>query len=324
MQVKQPSREEYHKRISSAMDYVQKNIHRRPSLEEVAASAHISAFHFHKVFKRVVGETLADYERRIRLERAASIFFYQKEVSVTEVAMLLGYSSPQNLAKCFKKHFNLTPTTIRILEDKSTFIDLLAKNSKIGNGERNNGNALEESESYASDSLQPIADNNMQDVSQQINNLNLVIADFKPRQVMYKRLIGEYGSGVQETSIALRQFVAARDIEVGDPLILVWDNPEITPADKCRTDVCMTLVEDTNDIEQYNKQEVAGGKYAYIRSVLNSPEAFGIAWQSLFSKLENSGFGVENLPCFKILHEKTSNPPQGVFDVSFCVAVKPL
>ena len=81
---------------------------------------------------------------------------------------------------------------------------------------------------------------------------------------------------------------------------------------------------DTNDIEQYNKQKIADGKYAYIRSVLNSPEAFGLAWQSLFAKLENSAYSVENLPYFKILHEKTSNPLLGVFDVSFCVAVKPL
>ena len=216
MQVKAPSKEEYHKRISSAMDYVQKNIHRRPSLEDVAQSAYISAFHFHKVFKLVVGETLADYERRIRLERAAAIFFYQKDTSVTEVAMLLGYSSPQNLAKCFKKQFNLTPTTIKKLVDKQDFINLISqglapdfvqaqtKDSKNGNARSKNGNALVEAEGYAKDSLQPIVDSNkMQNISLEIENLNLVIADFKPRQVMYKRLIGEYGSGVQETSIAL-------------------------------------------------------------------------------------------------------------------------
>ena len=42
------------------------------TLEKLAAVAAFSPFHFHRVFAAITGETLSDFIRRIRLERAAS------------------------------------------------------------------------------------------------------------------------------------------------------------------------------------------------------------------------------------------------------------
>jgi len=78
MKTNELSRNEYHKRISSAMDYIQLNIHKNLNLETVAKAAHLSPYHFHKIFKLMVGETVAEFIRRIKLERAAGFFSTKK------------------------------------------------------------------------------------------------------------------------------------------------------------------------------------------------------------------------------------------------------
>jgi len=104
------------------MDYIQENLAQNYSealsLEAIADSANMSPYHLHKVFKSVVGETIADYIRRLKLEKSAGIFFYYKQARITKVAMAFGFSSSQNLAKAFKRHFNLTASDIKSLTDK--------------------------------------------------------------------------------------------------------------------------------------------------------------------------------------------------------------
>jgi len=325
MKVNEKSRKEYHKRISSAMDYIQLNIHKDLCLEAVAKAAHLSPFHFHKVFKLVVGETVADFIRRIKLERAAGLFFYQKKLSITEVAMELGFSSSQNLAKSFKQHFNLTPTAIKTLTSKEELKSLIEQNRMNGNTLNKNGNATGSDNTYSTVSTSNILEtNNVETNTLGTETLQLVISEFESRLVIYKRLIGKYGLGVQEAFTELHQFVTARQMPVSEPVYIIWDNPEITPVEKCRTDVCITLKEETKEIAPYNMQIIPEGKYAYIRAVLKHESEYGEAWEQLFSKILDGGYRLEERPCFKILHEENSDPQNGIFDLSFCAAVKSL
>jgi len=320
MKVNEPSRNEYHKRISSAMDYIQRNIHRPLCLTTVAKAAHLSPFHFHKIFKLVVGETVANFIRRIKLERAAGLFFYQKKISVTDIAMELGFSSSQNLAKSFKQHFKLTPTAIKALTSKAELKSIIEQNRKIGNHRSNNGNDIASDNTYSTASTP----NTLKTKTLGVETLKLIISEFEARLVIYKRLIGEYGMGVQEAFTELHKFVTARQMPIEEPVYIIWDNPEITPAEKFRTDICITLREITKEISPYNTQIIAAGKYAYIRTVIKQESEYAEAWEQLFNKILDSGYQPDEKPCFKILHDEKSDPSHGMFDISFCAAVKPL
>jgi AraC family transcriptional regulator len=56
---------EYKKRTCRAMNFISRNLDRELSLEEIAREASFSMYHFHRIFKAVVGETVAGFTRRL-------------------------------------------------------------------------------------------------------------------------------------------------------------------------------------------------------------------------------------------------------------------
>jgi len=64
---------DYVQRVNRAIDYILRNLERPLPLELVASAACFSPFHFHRVFRSLLGETLGQFVKRVRLERALSI-----------------------------------------------------------------------------------------------------------------------------------------------------------------------------------------------------------------------------------------------------------
>ena len=99
----------HHVHINKAINYIIENMTQAPNLEDVSRVSGFSKFHFHRLFKHFTGETLNQFIKRIRLEKAACILLFDKEKTITDVALSCGFSSSQNFATAFKKHFSLTP-----------------------------------------------------------------------------------------------------------------------------------------------------------------------------------------------------------------------
>ena len=95
--------------INKAINYILENITQAPNLEDVSRVSGFSKFHFHRLFKVYTGETLNQFIRRIRLEKAAFILLFDKDKTITDVALSCGFSNSQNFATAFKKHFSSTP-----------------------------------------------------------------------------------------------------------------------------------------------------------------------------------------------------------------------
>jgi AraC family transcriptional regulator len=64
---------EYLKRINRVLDYLEENYAQQLSLELLAEIANFSPYHFHRIFKGIVGESLYKYIQRIRIEKAATL-----------------------------------------------------------------------------------------------------------------------------------------------------------------------------------------------------------------------------------------------------------
>ncbi len=95
--------------INKAINYIVENFTQPPNLADVAKISGFSKFHFHRLFKEFTGETLNQFIKRIRLERSAFYLYFLKEKTITDVALSCGFSSSQNFASAFKKHFKTTP-----------------------------------------------------------------------------------------------------------------------------------------------------------------------------------------------------------------------
>ncbi len=82
------------------------------SLDDLAAEAHLSPFHFARMFKQSLGVPPRVHLTRLRLERACELL-EKTDLPVTEIAFEVGYSSNQVLARVFLKHRRMSPSEYR-------------------------------------------------------------------------------------------------------------------------------------------------------------------------------------------------------------------
>ncbi len=82
------------------------------SLDELAAEAQLSPFHFARMFKQSLGMPPRAYLTRLRVEKACDLL-EKTDLPVTEIAFVVGYSSNQVLARVFFKHQHVSPTEYR-------------------------------------------------------------------------------------------------------------------------------------------------------------------------------------------------------------------
>lgn len=88
------------------------------SLDELAAQARLSPFHFARMFKQSLGVPPRVYLTRLRIEKACELL-ERTDLPITEIALEVGYSSNQVLARIFTKHQRMTPTDYRRAVRKS-------------------------------------------------------------------------------------------------------------------------------------------------------------------------------------------------------------
>lgn len=81
-------------------------------LDELAAEAKLSPFHFARMFKQSVGVPPRVYLTQLRIEKASELLQLTAR-SVTEIALDVGYSSSQVLARVFIKHQRRSPSDYR-------------------------------------------------------------------------------------------------------------------------------------------------------------------------------------------------------------------
>lgn len=82
------------------------------SLDELAAEARLSPFHFARMFKHSLGVPPRVYLTRLRVEKACELL-EMTDLSVTQIALEVGYSSNQALARVFFKYRRMSPTDYR-------------------------------------------------------------------------------------------------------------------------------------------------------------------------------------------------------------------
>jgi AraC family transcriptional regulator len=83
-----------------------------PGFRELAERAHLSPYHFHRIFRAMVGESPKELVRRLRLERSAHRL-RGTAWTITDIAVEAGYESQQAFAKAFQAEYEVTPSAYR-------------------------------------------------------------------------------------------------------------------------------------------------------------------------------------------------------------------
>lgn len=81
-------------------------------LDELAAEARLSPFHFARMFKQSLGVPPRVYLTQLRMEKACELL-EQTDLPVTRIALTVGYSSNQVLSRVFFRHMRVSPSEYR-------------------------------------------------------------------------------------------------------------------------------------------------------------------------------------------------------------------
>ena len=100
--------------LNHVKQYIREHIDEPLNREVLAAVAGFSVPHFHRIFTAQIGENIASYIRRVRMERAGRKL-RMGAVDITEVALAAGYDTHAAFSKAFKQHFGLSPSEFRQL-----------------------------------------------------------------------------------------------------------------------------------------------------------------------------------------------------------------
>lgn len=116
---KEDTQAEYYKSVNKALDYINNHLNETITLETLAGITNISPYHFHRIFKAVIGENISQYIQRLRLEYVAHQLQTSSE-SLEILAEATGYQSTQSLSKAFKKRFEIPPSIYKQTPNKWT------------------------------------------------------------------------------------------------------------------------------------------------------------------------------------------------------------
>lgn len=105
--MKKRTKDDYLQSIYKVILYIEQNYDDDLTLEELSKVAGFSKYHFHRIFKSILSETLSDYIRRVRL--SSTTMKFKTNLNITQIAQTSGYETNASFSKAFKHHFGITP-----------------------------------------------------------------------------------------------------------------------------------------------------------------------------------------------------------------------
>ncbi len=113
--MKQAVESHWHRAIERVVAHLQQVVERNaplPDLDALAAIAHFSPWHFHRVYRALTGETVGRTVARLRLLRALRLLA-DSDAPVTRIAMEVGYETPQALARALRSAIDASASELR-------------------------------------------------------------------------------------------------------------------------------------------------------------------------------------------------------------------
>jgi AraC family transcriptional regulator len=100
------------RKLQLVRDYIHSGLASRLTLEDLASSIHMSAYHFARAFKATTGETPHGYVTRVRVERAQELL-RTSSCSMPAIAARVGFSSKSHFAAVFLRLTGISPHLYR-------------------------------------------------------------------------------------------------------------------------------------------------------------------------------------------------------------------
>lgn len=283
----------YKSRIDAALSFINNNIEKAMDLSLLAETASFSAFHFHRIFSAALGETPQKYLNRIRLEKAANLLIKIPVYTITEIAVACGFSSSSTFARSFKKHFSIAANEYR--ESRKGIDPMFSP-----------ANAVIEEENIIED---------------------IMIKKYPAMTLAYFSTLAGYNlNSIKKAWEQIYLWAEVREhlTENTKYVGISYDDPQITPAEKCRYYACVTIPMGTQPKSPIGVMEIPEGKYAVVQTKCRADE-IAVIYQYMYrSWLPKSGYQPADRPPFEFYLETPDNNPGGKYFLEICLPVIPL
>ncbi len=258
-----------HRERLRVLVHIEEHMDRPLKLKELASLACFSPFHFHRIFAACVGETINEYIRRIRLEKAAIKLVHSSE-PITSVALAGGYETPAAFTKAFRQHFGQNPTDFKsIRRQKSACMNLTI---------------------------------NMYSTEKDRITMQPEIRTIPEQGVLFVRKTGRYDKAAAKAWSTLMEFAYSRRLmgKNTKSFGVSRDNPDITLEKKIRYEACITFDEDVKPEGEIGIQSIGGGRYAVF--LHKGPyDKLGETYNTIFSWwFPSSGEKLREASCFEL------------------------
>lgn len=295
----------YTRRIHAVLDHIRADPAARHGVEDLARVACFSPFHFHRVFTSIVGETVGDHVRRIRLERAVALMKAAPARPLSRIAVDAGFAALADFSRAFRRRYGMPPGRWDRHSPLTEF--------------RKNGQADDPCRRYTDDELAE-ADRN--------GEFDVRLLELPERRVVYLRIADSYT--VENVLHGYRTFIAwLRDrfgeLPEGGTLIgMSHDDPEVTPAALCRYDFCWTIDDDVKTDGPIAIRTMPACTVAALH-IDGDIGRLSRGWDWLYGHwLPRSRWQPAHLPAMEIYRRTPEVVGWEWFDLDGCIPVEPL
>lgn len=279
--MKPDTRHDYLQRIDRVVALLQASVEQGgelPELARLAATAHLSPFHFHRVYRALAGETVGQTVARLRLLRALHLLA-DPEGRVTETALAIGYDTPQAFARAFRQAFAATPSEMR------------------GQGERLQAE-IERLRHPPVDDERPVA-------------LKVEVVSIEPFRVMAMRYTG-HQADLDQAYERLFQWAAAQGVleRMAGIYGVPHDDARETAPEQCRFDCALAFTGDELAGDTLVRPlALGGGTWVRCRHVGSYDALDGVTDRFIAGWLPGSGYRLrEELPFRHFLDDPEQTP----------------
>lgn len=260
----------YAERFTKVIEYIEENLDGELEIGTLCRFVNLSHYHFHRQCSAFFGLPVMSVVKLLRLKRAAFQLAY-RDHKILDIALISGYDSHEAFTRAFKKHFAISPSEFRQSPDWTPWHTQYEPIVRLRN--------------------KVMKDKPHRDVA---------IVDFPETLVA----VAEHRGPPDQLSKTIAKFIQWRKQNRLPPgksrtFNLLYDDPEITPAQRYRFDLCCAIATPVEGKEDgiINKV-IPAGKCAVIRHT-GSDDAIGEVVHYLYTEwLTKSGCEIRDFPLF--------------------------
>ena len=299
--MKPETRSYYEQAIQRAVERIATRLDDALELETIAADACLSPFHFHRIFRGMVGETPLELSRRLRMERAAWQLA-QTDRAVTAIAFDAGYEAHEAFTRAFRSSYATSPSGFR--QRSYPRIELAAACGVH----------------FSPDGRVPAfipRDSGGRTMDVKIENMPEMRVGAVHHVGPYNQIPNAFkklGEIADKTGLVKQPGLKM--------LAIYYDDPETTPADQLRSEAALTVPADAAMPAGLDEQFVPAGRYARTTHI-GPYEQLGDTWARLMGEwLPASGERVADSPSYEIYRNTPMNAPKDKLQTDLYVPLK--